>query len=66
MKQLGKNLIGKNVIDMLPARSITHDMMKMSLSYLLFLKRKRNGLVKARGCANGRPKREFITKIESS
>ena len=61
VKELGKNLIGKNVIDMLPARSITHDMMKMSLSYLMFLKRKRNGLVKARGCANGRPEREFIT-----
>ena len=41
-------------------------MMKMLLSYLMFLKRKRNGLVKARGCDDGRPQREFITKIESS
>ena len=40
MKELDKNLIGKNVLDMLPARSITHDMMKMSLPYLLFLKGK--------------------------
>ena len=32
IKELDKNLIGKNVIDMLPARSITHDMMKMSLA----------------------------------
>ena len=32
----------------------------------MFLKRKRNGLVKARGCANCRPQREFITKIESN
>ena len=55
VKVLGKNLIGKNVIDMLPVRSITHDMMKMLLSYLMFFKRKRNSLVKARGCANGRP-----------
>ena len=66
MKELGKNLIGKNVIDMLPARSITHDMMKMSLSYLMFLKRKRHGLIKARGCADGRPQQEYITKLESS
>ena len=27
---------------------------------------KRNSLVKVRGCANGRPKQEFISKIESS
>ena len=66
VKELGKNLIGKNVIDMLPARSITHDMMKISLSYLMFLKKKRSGLIKARGCADGRPQREYITKLESS
>ena len=66
VKELGKNLIGKNVIDMLPAKSVTHDMMKMSLSYLMFLKRKRSLEIKARGCANGRPQREYITKIESS
>ena len=40
MKELNKNLIDKNVLDMLPARSITNDMMKMSLAYLMFLKRK--------------------------
>ena len=32
----------------------------------MFLKRKRNLEVKARGCADGRPQREYITKIESS
>ena len=66
IKELGKNLIGKNVIDMLPANSVTSDMMKMLLSYLMFLKRKRSLEVKARGCADGRPQREYITKIESS
>ena len=66
MKELDKNLIGKNVMNMLPARSITHDMMKMSLGYLMFLKRKRCGKIKARGCADGRPQREYITKLESS
>ena len=66
LKELDKNLIGKNVLDMLPARSITHDMMKMSLSYLMFLKRKRCGKIKARGCVDGRPQREYITKLESS
>ena len=66
VKELDKNLTGKNMIDMLPARYITHDMMKMSLSYLIFLKRKKNLEIKARGYANGRPQREYITKVESS
>ena len=66
MKELDKNLIGKNVMDRLPARSITHDMIKMSLDYLVFLKMKRCGKIKTRGCADGRPQRESITKLESS
>ena len=65
VKKLDKNLIGKNGINMLPARSITHDMMKMFLAYLMFLKRKKSGQVKARGYADGRPQREYITKLES-
>ena len=32
----------------------------------MFLKRKRTSNIKARGCANGRPQREFISKDESS
>jgi hypothetical protein len=32
----------------------------------MFLKRKRDGTVKAIGCADGRPQREYITKDESS
>ena len=42
IKELDKNLIVKNVIDMLLARSITHDMMKMSLAYLMFLKKEKD------------------------
>ena len=52
VKELDKNLIGRNVIDMLPARSVTHDMMKMSLTYLIFLKRKRCGKIKGKDCAD--------------
>ena len=33
---------------------------------LIFLKRKRNGLIKATGCAGGRPQQEYINKLESS
>ena len=66
IKELDKYLVGKNVMDMLPARSITHDMIKMSLAYPMFLKRKRCGKIKARGCADGRSQREYSTKLESS
>ena len=37
-----------------------------SLSYLMFLKRKRSGKIKGRGCADGRKQREHITRAESS
>jgi hypothetical protein len=37
-----------------------------ALNYLMYLKRKRCGKIKARGCANGRPQREYISKDESS
>ena len=66
VKELDKNLIGWNVIDILSAQSITHVTMKMPLAYLMFLKRKRSGLIKARGCADGRPQRKYISKLESS
>ena len=32
----------------------------------MFLKRKRSGKMKGRGCADGRPQRDYITKEESS
>ena len=41
VNELNKNLIGKNVLDMLEPKSVTYDIMKMSLGYLMFLKRKR-------------------------
>jgi hypothetical protein len=66
IKELDANLIGRNVIDMLPPEAITRDIFTMSLGYLMFLKRKRSGIIKGRGCADGRPQREYITKNESS
>ena len=35
------------------------------LGYLMFLKRKRNGKVKARGCADGRPQRAYIPQEDA-
>ena len=66
VNELDKNFLGRNVIDMLPAKFITHAMIKMSLIYLMFLEKRQYGKIKARGCANGRSQRECITKLESS
>ena len=65
VKELDKNLIGRNVIDFLLSKSVTHNMIEMSLTYLMFLKRKRFA-IKSRGCANGRSQQVFVTKLESS
>ena len=63
---LNKNLIGKNVLDMLEPKLVTYEMMKMSLEYLMFMKRKRDENIKTKGCADGWPQREYITELESS
>jgi hypothetical protein len=45
---------------------LTEKQRKGALSYLMYLKRKRNGKVKARGCADGRKQRVYMTKDETS
>jgi len=37
-----------------------------ALAYLMFLKEKRTGEVKGRGCADGRPQKDYMTKEENS
>jgi hypothetical protein len=37
-----------------------------SLRYLMFLKEKRTGIIKGRGCANGRKQRDYLTKEDTS
>jgi hypothetical protein len=51
---------------MLKPSEINKNIKYEALNYLMFLKRKRCGKVKARGCADGRPQREYISKDESS
>ena len=45
---------------------MTEEQRKKSLAYLMYLKQKRNGDVKGRGCADSRGQREFILKEETS
>jgi hypothetical protein len=42
------------------------DQKRKALQYLMFLKKKRCGMVKGRGCADGRKQREHTTKDETS
>ena len=65
-KELEDNLIGQNCIKMLQKEEVTDNIKKDALGYLLFLKRKQCGKVKARGCVDGRPQQMYITKEEST
>ena len=56
--KLEANLLGRGCIDMLSWKVLTWDIRKRALGYLVFLKRKRSGKMKGRGCANGRPQRD--------
>jgi hypothetical protein len=45
---------------------ITRQQRHDALGYLMFLKKKRCGTIKARGCADGRKQREYTSKEETS
>jgi hypothetical protein len=62
MKQLDQ----LNVIEPKDASMLTRAEKKASLEYLMFLKRKRCGRIKGRGCADGRKQRVYMTKEETS
>ena len=64
VSELSNNLIGMNAVNILDKTRITSDVYVNALSYLMFLKRKRTGTVKARGCAHGRPQRELYQKMK--
>ena len=42
-------------LKVMEAKLLTTTQKREALGYLMFLKRKRNGKIKARGCADGRP-----------
>jgi hypothetical protein len=66
VKELDDNLLGMGAVEMLKPSEVNKDIRFEALNYLMFLKRKRCGKIKARGCADGRPQREYISKDESS
>ena len=66
VSELRDNVVGRGCINMLEKKEITGDVCKKALAYLMFLKQKQTGKVKAWGCADGRPQREYISKEDSS
>jgi Reverse transcriptase (RNA-dependent DNA polymerase) len=49
-----------------PAESLTPEEKAKALAYLMFLKEKRTGKIKGRGCADGRKQRVYTAKEEAS
>jgi hypothetical protein len=61
-----KQLHDRTVVKPRHASELTADQRKASLQYLMFLKEKRNGTIKGRGCADGRKQREGTKKEDAS
>ena len=49
-----------------PPSTISRNERGDALQYLMFLKKKRDGTIKGRGCADGRKQRRYITKSDAS
>ena len=50
----------------LSPHEVTDKAKRKTLAYLMFLKVKTSGEIKARGCANGRPQQVYKTREETS
>ena len=61
-----KQFRDRNVVNPLKPKDITAEIKKKALGYLMFLKQKRNGAIKGRGCADGRPQCLYKSKAETS
>jgi hypothetical protein len=65
LKEL-QQLHDRKVLEPKNAATLTQDEKRAALQYLMFLKQKRNGTIKGRGCADGRKQRDYTTKEEAS
>jgi hypothetical protein len=61
-----QQLYDRDVIEPVHKSDLTPGERKGALRYLMFLKEKRCGQIKGRGCSDGRPQREHMTKEETS
>jgi hypothetical protein len=56
----------RKVMEPKHAAELTHVQKQEALAYLMFLKRKRCGKVKGRGCANGRKQRAYTAREDAA
>ena len=61
-----QQLHDRKVMQPIKRKDLTPAQKREALGYLMFLKKKRNGTVKGRGCADGHKQRAYITKEEST
>ena len=61
-----KQFHDREVVRPLKPSQITKEIKNKALAYLMFLKMKTSGEIKARGCADGRPHRVYKSKQETS
>ena len=50
----------------LKKEDMAYEQRKKALRYLMFLKEKSDGTIKARGCADSRSQQEYTTKSDTS
>jgi hypothetical protein len=65
LKEL-KQLHDRQVIEPKGPSKLSREEKKAALQYLMFLKKKRNGTIKGRGCADGRKQRAYTAKEDAS
>ena len=56
----------RKVMERIDGNEMTREEKRVCLQYLMFLKQKKSGRIRGRGCADERKQREFIKKEESS
>jgi hypothetical protein len=61
-----QQLYDRDVMEPVDPSSLSPAKRKGALRYLMFLKEKRCGKIKGRGCADGRPQRDYMSKEDTS
>ncbi len=61
-----QQLYDRDVMEAVHKSDLTYDERRGALRYIMFLKEKRCGKIKGRGCADGRPQRDYMTKEDTS
>ena len=66
VKKEMQQLHDRKVMQPVNRKNLSSSQKKEALGYLMFLKKKRYGTIKGRGCTDGRKQRAYITKEEST